>query len=114
MKGFGGFAKAFEAAIDKTLGIDGAQAEAVIGCVFLLSVCKRGLQIHPMSDPHLPKNHSLWLQHFVYSYFPSRRVCLLCTPPIFPRDCPCQSSALSAADFGRGCCAIAAQIWVYV
>jgi hypothetical protein len=31
MKGFGGFAKAFEAAIDKTLGIDGAQAEAVIG-----------------------------------------------------------------------------------
>ena len=31
MQGFGGFAKAFEAAIDKTLGIDGAQAEAVLG-----------------------------------------------------------------------------------
>jgi len=31
MRNFGGFAKAFEAAIDKTLGIDGAQAEAVLG-----------------------------------------------------------------------------------
>ena len=36
MKGFGGFAKAFEAAIDKTLGIDGDQAEAVIG----ISLCR--------------------------------------------------------------------------
>jgi hypothetical protein len=31
MKGFGGFAKVLEGVIDKTLGIDGAQAEAVIG-----------------------------------------------------------------------------------
>jgi hypothetical protein len=30
MKGFGGFAKAFEAAIDKTLGIDAEEAEAVL------------------------------------------------------------------------------------
>ena len=33
MRNFGGFAKAFEAAIDQTLGIDGAQAEAVLGII---------------------------------------------------------------------------------
>jgi hypothetical protein len=31
MRGLGSFAKAFEAAIDKTLGIDGTQADAVLG-----------------------------------------------------------------------------------
>jgi hypothetical protein len=31
MRNFGGFAKAFEAAIDSTLGIDADQAEAVLG-----------------------------------------------------------------------------------
>lgn len=41
----GGFVKSFEAAIDKTLGIDGAQADAVLGTFHLCAVCQSCMHV---------------------------------------------------------------------
>jgi hypothetical protein len=51
MRNFGGLARAFEAAIDQTLGIDGAQAEAVLGIARLQSSPRATPARLPTSSP---------------------------------------------------------------